>query len=165
MIVFVLPPNESCNKRVSLESRYGMWWVLPSTNADITLPNALNDKLIFVAYFIPSPVAPVLLARYEPAKSTKFNFDALYFSSPLSSCYWESMYMLKILCDRDDYAFIFVALVALFLKPAYMYFYILVIESTSICVRSFMKIPLSGLYLRSILALVSFPNKSWISSL
>lgn len=68
-----------------------------------------------------------------------------------------------MLWDRDDYAFIFVALVALFLKPMSMYFYILAIESTSICVRSLMNIPLSGLYLRSILALVSFPNKSWIS--
>jgi len=45
----------------------------------MTLPKALKDKLILVAYFIPSPVAPVLLALYEPAKSTKFNFDALYF--------------------------------------------------------------------------------------
>lgn len=140
-----------------------MWWVLPSTKADMTLPKALNDKLILVAYFIPSPVAPVLLARYEPAKSTKFNFDALYFSFPLSSCYWESMYMLKILCDRDDYAFIFVALVARFLKPMSMYFYIFAIVSTSICVRSLMKIPLSGLYFKSILALVSFPKRSWIS--
>lgn len=56
-----------------------MWWVFPSTKAEITLPRALNDKLIFVAYFIPSPVAPVLLALYEPAKSTKLSLDALYF--------------------------------------------------------------------------------------
>jgi hypothetical protein len=52
---------------------------LPSTKAEITFPRALKDKLIFVAYFIPSPVAPVLLALYEPAKSTKFNLEALYF--------------------------------------------------------------------------------------
>jgi hypothetical protein len=45
-MVFVLPPNESCNKRVSFESLYGMCWDLPSTNADITLPRADNDKLI-----------------------------------------------------------------------------------------------------------------------
>jgi hypothetical protein len=28
----------------------------------MTFPRALKDKLILVAYFIPSPVAPVLLA-------------------------------------------------------------------------------------------------------
>lgn len=79
IIVLVLPPSESWSKRVSFESRYGMWWVLPSTKAEITLPNALNDKFILVAYFIPSPVAPVLLALSEPARSTRFNLAALYF--------------------------------------------------------------------------------------
>ncbi len=34
---------------------------LPSTNALITLPSALNDKFIFCAYFNLSPAAPVLL--------------------------------------------------------------------------------------------------------
>jgi hypothetical protein len=48
----------------------------------MTFPKALNDKLILVAYFIPSPVAPVLLALSEPAKSTKFNFEALNLSLP-----------------------------------------------------------------------------------
>ncbi len=56
-----------------------MWWVLPSTKAEITFPKALKERFIFVAYFIPSPVAPVLLALYEPAKSTKLSLDALYF--------------------------------------------------------------------------------------
>jgi hypothetical protein len=45
----------------------------------MTLPKALKERLILVAYFIPSPVAPVLLALYEPAKSTRFSFEALYF--------------------------------------------------------------------------------------
>ena len=79
MMVFVLPPSESWSKRVNLESLYGMWWVLPSTKAEMTLPRALRDKLIFVASFMPSPVAPVLLALSEPAKSTRFNLEALYF--------------------------------------------------------------------------------------
>ena len=79
MIVLVLPPNESWRSLVNLLSLYGIWWVLPSTKADITLPSAERDKLILVAYFIPSPVAPVLAALSEPAKSTKFNLDALYF--------------------------------------------------------------------------------------
>lgn len=81
-MVFVLPPRESWSNLVSFESLYGIWCVLPSTKADITLPSALKDKLILVAYFIPSPVAPVLLALSEPAKSTKFNLEALNLSLP-----------------------------------------------------------------------------------
>lgn len=61
-----------------------MCWDLPSTNADITLPKALKDKLIFCAYFNLSPAAPVLLILSLPAKSTRFNFPAIYLSFPLS---------------------------------------------------------------------------------
>lgn len=78
-----MPPNESCNNLVSLESLYGIWWVFPSTKAEMTFPNALKERLIFVAYFIPSPVAPVLLALSEPAKSTKLSLEALYFYVPV----------------------------------------------------------------------------------
>jgi len=48
----------------------------------MTLPRALRDRLILVAYFIPSPVTPVLLALSEPAKSTRLSFEALYLSFP-----------------------------------------------------------------------------------
>jgi hypothetical protein len=74
-----------------------MWFVFPSTKAEMTFPKALRERLILVASFMPSPVAPVLLALSEPARSTKFNLEALYFSSPFSSFYWESMYMVKML--------------------------------------------------------------------
>lgn len=36
MTVRVLPPSESCSRRVSLESRYGMCPLLPSTCAAVT---------------------------------------------------------------------------------------------------------------------------------
>lgn len=71
--------------------------------------------------------------------------------------------MVKIECDRDDSAFILVALVALFLKPMSMYCSILEMESTVIWVRSLTKMPLSGLYFSSIRALMSLPSRSWIS--
>ena len=58
-LLFDSPPRLSCNSRVNLESRYGMCFCLPSTNAEITLPNAERDKLIFVASLNRSPVAPV----------------------------------------------------------------------------------------------------------
>jgi hypothetical protein len=56
--VFEFPPNESCKRRVNLEFRYGICVDFPSTNAEITLPNVDNDKLIFVASFNVLPSAP-----------------------------------------------------------------------------------------------------------
>jgi hypothetical protein len=85
MTVLVLPPNESFKILVSLESRYGMCSFLPSTNADITFPNALKDKLILAAYLIPSSLRLVLLCRSDPAKSTKFNLPTLNFWTPFMS--------------------------------------------------------------------------------
>ncbi len=48
----------------------------------ITFPRAVNDKLILVAYTNLSPVDPVLLCLYEPAKSTKLNLEPISFSVP-----------------------------------------------------------------------------------
>ena len=62
-----------------------MWFVFPSTKADMTFPKALKDKLIFAASFILSPVAPVLLCLSDPAKSTKLSFPTLNFDSPVTS--------------------------------------------------------------------------------
>ena len=53
MIVIVLPPNESFNKRVSLLSLYGTW--LPkffSLNMLIQLPRASNDLFIFAPSYM-----------------------------------------------------------------------------------------------------------------
>ena len=58
MIVLVLPPNESCNSLVNLETLYGIW-VFPSTKDDITLPSVESDKLILTAYLNLSPYALV----------------------------------------------------------------------------------------------------------
>jgi hypothetical protein len=52
---------------------------LPSTKAEITLPNALKDKFILAAYFMPSSFKFVLLCLYEPAKSTKLSLPTLNF--------------------------------------------------------------------------------------
>ena len=41
--VLVLPPNESYNNRVNLESLYGICYDLLSIKADITLPNVVKD--------------------------------------------------------------------------------------------------------------------------
>lgn len=66
----------SCSRRVSLESRYGMCFPLPSTSAEMTLPRAESERLILHPSFNRSPVAPVLLARSDPARSTRFSCRA-----------------------------------------------------------------------------------------
>ena len=70
--------------------------VFPSTNAEITFPNADNDKLILVASFNRSPVAYVLDYLSLPAKSTKFNFPAVILSFPLESVMEHSIYTVKM---------------------------------------------------------------------
>lgn len=55
--VFVFPPSESCSIRVNFESRYGICFERPSTNAEMTLPKALSDRLIRVASRKRSPSA------------------------------------------------------------------------------------------------------------
>ena len=64
--VLEFPPSESCRSLVSLEFRYGMCVLLPSTNAEMTLPSVESDKLILVASFNRCPVAPVLDCLSEP---------------------------------------------------------------------------------------------------
>ena len=66
--VLAFPPKESCSRRVSLEFLYGIWVLLPSTNAEITFPKVDSDKLIFVASFRRTPVAPVFACLSEPYK-------------------------------------------------------------------------------------------------
>ena len=66
MTVFEFPPSESCRSLVSLEFLYGICVLLPSTNAEITLPRVDNDRLILLASFKRSPVAPVFACLSEP---------------------------------------------------------------------------------------------------
>ena len=91
----MLPPSESCNSRVNFESLYGICEDFPSTKDEITLPNAVSDKLILIPSFNVYPVAPVLDDLSEPAKSTKLSLPALIFCSPLSSFSAVSMYIVN----------------------------------------------------------------------
>ena len=102
MTVLVLPPRESCNSRVSLESLYGICEDFPSTNDEITLPNAVSDKLILIPSFNVYPVAPVFDYLSEPAKSTKLSLPALIIYSPFGSSSAVSMYIVNKLCDLDE---------------------------------------------------------------
>ena len=65
MVVRALPPRDSCKIRVNLESLYGIWVLFPSAKADITLPRADKDLLMFLASSKTVPSAPVLLTWEE----------------------------------------------------------------------------------------------------
>jgi len=113
----VLPPSESCNSRVNFESLYGICLDYPSTKDEITLPNAVRDKLIFIPSFNVCPVAPVLEDLSEPAKSTKLSLPALILYYPSLSASAVSMYIVNKLCDLDESWFMFVDAVFLFAVP------------------------------------------------
>lgn len=62
----------------------------------ITFPSAVNDRFILVAYKNRSPIEPVLLCLYEPAKSTKLNLDPTNFYVPSLFFYNDSTYIVNI---------------------------------------------------------------------
>ena len=77
------PTRASCRIRVSLESRYGMWFALPcglQVKAFITFPSAERDLLIVLASSRSFPSAPVFSTFSDPAKSTRINFPVLILS-------------------------------------------------------------------------------------
>ena len=75
-VVLELPPSDSCRNFVRAESLNGTW-LAPSVSLMMQRPSLVRLKLIFAASFMVYPVAPVLLRRSEPAKSTKLSLAAL----------------------------------------------------------------------------------------
>ena len=61
--------RESCSRYVSVEFLNGTWPCLAALAA-MTSPSAERDLLMFWASFRAWPVAPDLLMRSEPARST-----------------------------------------------------------------------------------------------
>lgn len=104
---------------MSFESLYGMCLAFPSTKADITLPKADSERLIFVASFRRSPEAPVFACLSLPAKSTKLSLPRFIDFMSSTSCDMDiiSTDMVKIEWLLDESAFIIVAPVARFLHP------------------------------------------------
>lgn len=104
---------------MSFESRYGICLALPSTKADITLPKADKERLIFVASLRRSPEAPVFACLSLPAKSTKLSLPRLIDLMSSTSCVIDiiSTDMVNIEWLLDESAFIMVAPVALFFHP------------------------------------------------
>uniref|UniRef100_A0A3B5BLB6 Uncharacterized protein n=1 Tax=Stegastes partitus TaxID=144197 RepID=A0A3B5BLB6_9TELE len=108
MTVFALPPRESWSSRVSLESLYGTWVLFPSTRAEMTFPRAERDRLILAASFRRFPLAPVLLWRSLPARSTMFSFPTRMWSSPSGPTSLHSTVMTKMAWERELRSFMLV---------------------------------------------------------
>ena len=84
---------------------------------------------MFIPYFNVTPVAPVFLALYEPAKSTKKNFAVIkpssFWAYELFSVLYKSsmrccsIKIVKIAWDLEEASFINVAAVVLLYPPFY----------------------------------------------
>mmetsp|Transcript_28227 Transcript_28227/g.53753 ORF Transcript_28227/g.53753 Transcript_28227/m.53753 type:complete len:221 (-) Transcript_28227:406-1068(-) len=119
--VLLLPPKESCSKRVSLDSRYG---TCPprfdsSPSAEMTLPSASSPQLMLMPSFIRPPTAAVFLLRSEPARSTRWNLAimnsgraSVAASAEAAAVECCSRVMVKMAWEREEDAFISVAPVA-----------------------------------------------------
>mmetsp|Transcript_42834 Transcript_42834/g.103442 ORF Transcript_42834/g.103442 Transcript_42834/m.103442 type:complete len:247 (+) Transcript_42834:808-1548(+) len=107
MIVRELPPKESCNNLVNLESRYGgfrLYLGRCSASAETTCPRTNSPLLMLIPSFLLPPSAPVFLIRSLPARSTRVNLDWNLVLS--SNTPWTLR--TQIAWDRELTAFIFV---------------------------------------------------------
>mmetsp|Transcript_3720 Transcript_3720/g.13716 ORF Transcript_3720/g.13716 Transcript_3720/m.13716 type:complete len:319 (-) Transcript_3720:544-1500(-) len=164
-VVLELPPSAFCSSRVSFESRYGTYDDFESTSAEITLPSADSDRLIFVASFSRSPVAPVLDWRSEPARSTILSLPTRMCASPSSLNSAVSTVTVKMECERDDVAFMSVEPTDRFFLPAVMTWSISADDLTTKEVRSLTYTPESTFSLSSRRFFGSLDRRSRISSL
>ena len=122
MHVLVFPPRAFCNRNVSLDSLNGGATFFPSAflaRAEMTFPKIMRLLLILDPSFSLSPVAPVLSALSEPARSIKLMSEAFLFRT------WPESLSMKIYLNwivvtvwaLDDVAFMFVDPIVLFLVP------------------------------------------------
>ena len=165
IIVLELPPSESCRRRVSFESRYGTWWCF-SHRALITLPSASRPLLIWMPSCSRSPLAPVRLARSEPARSTKCSFGLK--TLPVLAKR-SSRLMVKMACERELDAFIAVAPVCRFRAPSTRTAIASsTLDTARVCCPVSVRPPPSVSRMGSVgqpPASVRVPSRSWTSSL
>uniref|UniRef100_A0A8C3GCD2 Uncharacterized protein n=1 Tax=Cyclopterus lumpus TaxID=8103 RepID=A0A8C3GCD2_CYCLU len=88
-------------------------FLLGSPSAPITFPRARRPLLIWMLSFSLSPVLPVFKMRSDPARSTKWNLEDNICELPRR---W-SIYRVKMVCDRLEFRFIWVAPVCLAVFP------------------------------------------------
>lgn len=109
--------------RVNLELRYVMNCSLFFSivdNAEMTLPSSNRPRLMLMPSFNTAPVAPVFLARSDPAKSTKKNLAVMvpsYCYLPFPIKMLCLIVMVKMACERELASFMSVLAVVLFFPP------------------------------------------------
>jgi len=120
MMVLVLPPSESFNNLVSLESRYGT--KDPCLNLSertlMQLPSARSDLLMLAPSTILCPLFSVFAARSDPAKSTIDNLDVIILSRVPLTRECLSILIIRTACDRDENKFAPVGAIVLLSLPA-----------------------------------------------
>ena len=99
MAVLELPPRLSLSSQVRTESRYGtklsrlaafdflppLGGSLAVARAAMTLPSVVSERLMLAPSLRRAPVAPVELARSEPARSTSEMRETFSVSSLVST--------------------------------------------------------------------------------
>lgn len=127
ILVFVFPPRAFCNKKVSCDSLKGGATFFPSAflaRAEMTFPRIMRLLLMFEPSLSLSPVAPVLSALSEPARSIKLISDAfllITFPLPLSMKIYLNEIVVTV-CALEEVAFIFVEPMVLLLVPLLIWF-------------------------------------------
>jgi len=72
----------------------------------MTLHKVVNERLILIASSRVSPEAPVFDYLSEPAKSTMLNFPTQMWASPSAPSEQDSIVIVKMECDLDEFLFI-----------------------------------------------------------
>ena len=111
-VVWLLPPRDSFNNRVSFESRYGTCGAFFAM-ALMTLPSVERLAFIFFASSRADPWAKLLETRSEPARSTRLMVPLLM----LSSEHFSDISIWQIEWDLDDNLFYLVLFTCLFCSP------------------------------------------------
>jgi len=115
------PPNESINSIVSLESQYGICYLLLflSLKQEITLPSIKRDLLIFPVSLTISPYDSDSFNLSDPARSTKDIFPYFFKTWSSSSFVSDIRYTVRIEWDLDESAFSLWLPVFQFLIPSF----------------------------------------------
>mmetsp|Transcript_14947 Transcript_14947/g.33018 ORF Transcript_14947/g.33018 Transcript_14947/m.33018 type:complete len:375 (-) Transcript_14947:706-1830(-) len=95
----------SCSRKVSVELRKGTCACFAALAA-ITSPKADKDLLMLLASVRAWPIAPDLLIRSDPARSTRFSLPLV--CTPVGR-YSDSTVTVNIMCERDECSFMLVA--------------------------------------------------------
>jgi len=112
--VLELPPRAFCKILVNFESLKLINCFEPALSLLITFDRANKLRLMLEPSLSLIPSAYVLLTPSEPAKSTRFSWEI--FVEP-SFAQFETIFILKTVCDRDEFSFSLVSAILRYSSP------------------------------------------------